>query len=197
VAEDKDPDIDKVRERLLGHVPDGIPPQEATDLLREVREFVVEEDTWELIPVLEYESYLVLGSYDEESSEKERLEKISEVLGTPEGTHAFLLEEVELKEDRPELSRYKFKLVGDYSDHLVGVFEREYGGETHELTLMSEEYLEKSRVFVRESDLDGDKIEYGWMTEGFFYDFEKTGRLRYWDDVKELIEAVYEEYLEG
>jgi hypothetical protein len=97
VAEDKDPDIDKVRERLLGHVPDGIPPQEATDLLREVREFVVEEDTWELIPVLEYESYLVLGSYDEESSEKERLEKISEVLGTPEGTHAFLLEEVELK----------------------------------------------------------------------------------------------------
>ncbi|MFP4174786.1 MAG: hypothetical protein ACLFSW_03290 [Halobacteriales archaeon] len=30
------------------------------------------------------------------------------------------------------------------------------------------------------------------MTEGFFYDFEKTDRLRYWDGVEELIEAVYE-----
>ena len=156
----------------------------------------MEEDTWELIPVLEYESYLVLGSYDEESGEKDRLEKAAEVLDTPEDERAFLLEEVELKEDRPELSRYKFKLVADYSDHLVGIFEREYGGETHELTLMSEEYLKKSRVFVRKLDSDGNEIGYGWMTEGFFYDFEKTDRLRYWDDIEELIEAVYEEYLE-
>jgi len=190
------PDIEEVRERILGHVPEGISPQEATDLLREIRNFVVEEDTWELAPILEDESYLVLGSYDEETDEKDRLRAVVEVLETAEGSYAFLLDDIELTEDRPEISRYKFKLVADYSDHIVGVFEREYGGETHEITLMAEEYLNRSQVFVREFDPEGNRIKYGWMTEGFFYDFEKTDRLHHWIEREELLELVYEVFLE-
>ena len=191
------PNLEEVRERILGHVPEGISPQEATDLLREVRNFVVEEDTWELAPVLEDESYLVLGSYDEETGEKCRLRAVVEVLETAEDSYAFLLEDIELTKDRPEISRYKFKLIADYSDHLVGVFEREYGGETHDITLIVEEYLSRSQVFVREFGSEGDRIEYGWMTEGFFYDFEMTGHLHYWNKKEDLLESVYEVFLDS
>lgn len=190
-GDEEDVDLEEVEERLLGHIPDGISPKAATELFREIRNFIVEEDTWELAPILEHESYLVLGSYDIETGEKQRLRAVADLLDSSDDRYGFLLEDIELRKDSPGMSRYKFKLIADYSDYLVGVFEREYGGETHEVTFMVEYYLSSSHIFVRESNQSGTEIEYGWMTEGVFRDFDAADRLHYWVDETELLKSVH------
>jgi hypothetical protein len=101
-------------------------------------------------------SYFILGSYREPYLR--RLRAVQNELTKQIGAYPFLMGDLlELPTDRLNTFDIMFSLLGTYSDYIVGVFEKESGGEAPELGEIDDPpYFDKSYVFPR---------DYAWVTD--------------------------------
>lgn len=139
----------------------------------------------ELTPVLRSDrSYFVLGSYGRE--EIRRLQLVKDRLNRRPNTYAFLMVDV-----RGEWVNgvFKFRILADFADHVVGVVEHDQSGFLVEqgLFVAEESYFRKTHVLRREYD---DEQPYSWMQESVFALLDEAGRLYAWSDEGSLAETV-------
>jgi hypothetical protein len=101
-------------------------------------------------------SYFVLGSYRDPYIR--RLRAVQNELAKQLGAYPFVMGDLlELPTDRLNTFDITFSLLATYSDYIVGVFEKESGGEAPELGEIDDEpYFDKSYVFPR---------DYAWVTD--------------------------------
>lgn len=106
----------------------------------------------------------VLGSYD--SGEKQRLEYVCQSIdGWSSGNHrAYLMEE--FTDDLHPI--VEFRLIADYSDHVIGVFEHDQGGFQFELgmLILIDEYRDRSTILKRTYPSENEEHDkYNWMLD--------------------------------
>ena len=135
----------------------------------------------ELTPLVQTDStYFVLGSYGRE--EIRRLQLVKDKLNRRPNSYAFLMVDI-----RGEWKNgvYKFRVLADFSDYIIGVVEHDQSGFLVEqgLFVAEESYFEKTHVLQREYD---DNWPYSWMQEGIFELLECNGRLYTWKNEDEL-----------
>lgn len=130
---------------------------------------------------------LVLGSYDEEANEKQKLTYLQdEIDSRSDGyVNAYLLE------DYPDglHPKVKFQILADYSDYLVGICEHDHGGFQLELGMLitQEKYFNRSYLLKRTYSEEKEHEKYNWMLDrGAFEMFDYAGRLRTWEDKREF-----------
>ncbi|ADJ16501.1 hypothetical protein C497_01545 [Halalkalicoccus jeotgali B3] len=101
-------------------------------------------------------SYFVLGSYRDPYIR--RLRAVQNELAKQLGAYPFIMGDLlELPADRLNVFDIMFALLATYSDYIVGVFEKESGGEAPELGEIDDTpYFEKSYVYPR---------DYTWFTD--------------------------------
>lgn len=101
-------------------------------------------------------SYFILGSYRDPYIR--RLRAVQNELTKQLGAYPFIMGDlVELPTDRLNAFDIMFTLLATYSDYIVGVFEKESGGEAPELGEIDDPpYFDKSYVFPR---------DYSWVTD--------------------------------
>jgi hypothetical protein len=101
-------------------------------------------------------SYFILGSYRDPYIR--RLRAVQNELTKQLGAYPFLLGDLlELPTDRLNTFDIMFSLLATYSDYIVGIFEKESGGEAPELGEIDDSpYFAKSYVFPR---------DYAWETD--------------------------------
>ena len=99
-------------------------------------------------------TYLVLGSYRNEYEKNLRL--VQSELNKRTDTFASVVGDLcdPAFEDRPAFA-IKLHLTATYADWVIGVYEKESGGEAPELGVMHAVYFEKTHVLPR---------DYAWMT---------------------------------
>ncbi|QLH81382.1 hypothetical protein [Halosimplex pelagicum] len=150
----------------------------------------------ELTPIFSAEkSYFVLGSYG--VPEIRRLQLVKDRLNRQHGTYAFLMVDI-----RSEWTNtyFKFRLLADYADVIVGVAEHSQGGFLIEQGYFTalEKYFAKTHVFKREyASLDTDEIDtsvdidtpYSGMQTAIFEMLDDAGRLCQWTIEDDLIEC--------
>jgi len=122
------------------------PPPDAADIMRVVHEAVGDieleptekRDIWRFIqrelPYLQSQrtSYFILGSYRDPYIR--RLRAVQNELTKQLGAYPFVMGDlVELPTNRLNTFDIMFSLLATYSDYIVGVFEKESGGEAPEL----------------------------------------------------------------
>jgi len=146
------------------------PPPDAADIMRVVHEAVGDieleptekRDIWRFIqrelPYLRSQrtSYFILGSYRDPYIR--RLRAVQNELTKQLGAYPFVMGDlVELPTNRLNTFDIMFSLLATYSDYIVGVFEKESGGEAPELGEIDDPpYFDKSYVFPR---------DYSWVTD--------------------------------
>lgn len=101
-------------------------------------------------------SYFILGSYCDPYIR--RLRAVQNELAKQLGSYPFVMGDLmELPADRLNSFDIMFSLLSTYSDYIVGVFEKESGGEASELGEINDPpYFGKSYVFPR---------DYAWITD--------------------------------
>jgi len=101
-------------------------------------------------------SYFILGSYRDPYIR--RLRAVQNELTKQLGAYPFIMGDLlELPTDRLNTFDIMFSLLATYSDYIVGVFEKESGGEAPELGEIDDPpYFDKSYVFPR---------DYAWVTD--------------------------------
>ena len=101
-------------------------------------------------------SYFILGSYRDPYIR--RLRAVQNELAKQLGAYPFIMGDLsELPADRLNTFDILFSLLATYSDYIVGVFEKESGGEAPELGEIDDPpYFDKSYVFPR---------DYSWQTD--------------------------------
>lgn len=101
-------------------------------------------------------SYFIIGSYRDPYIR--RLRAVQNELTKQLGAYPFVMGDLlELPTDRLNTFDVMFSLLATYSDYIVGIFEKESGGEGPELGEIAEPpYFDKSYVFPR---------DYAWATE--------------------------------
>ncbi|PHQ47778.1 hypothetical protein DJ68_00035 [Halorubrum sp. C3] len=149
---------------------DPSPPPDAADIMAVVDEAVggIELDPaekraiWRFtrreLPYLwsQRTSYFILGSYRDPYLR--RLRAVQNELTKQLGAYPFIMGDLlELPTDRLNTFDIMFSLLATYSDYIVGVFEKESGGEAPELgEIDGPPYFDKSYVFPR---------DYAWVTD--------------------------------
>lgn len=137
-------------------------------------------------------SYFILGSYG--SAAKHRLYRVKEQLNDRPETFAFLMDDVA----RPwERAYAKFRLLGDFSDHIVGVAEHRCGGFLVEQGYFTAIDPYFRRTYVCKLTYPNDGIRepqhehpYSWMQEGVFELLAAEDRLFSWRDEASLSSCV-------
>lgn len=101
-------------------------------------------------------SYFILGSYRDPYIR--RLRAVQNELTKQVGAYPFIMGDlVELPTDRLNTFDIMFALLATYSDYVIGIFEKESGGEALELGEIDDPpYFDKSYVFPR---------DYAWVTD--------------------------------
>ncbi|GAB3662914.1 hypothetical protein [Halopiger thermotolerans] len=101
-------------------------------------------------------SYFILGSYRDPYIR--RLRAVQNELTKQLGAYPFIMGDLlELPTDRLNTFDIMLSLLATYSDYIVGVFEKESGGEAPELGEIDDPpYFDKSYVFPR---------DYAWVTD--------------------------------
>jgi len=101
-------------------------------------------------------SYFILGSYRDPYIR--RLRAVQNELTKQLGAYPFIMGDLlELPTERLNTFDIMFSLLATYSDYIVGVFEKESGGEAPELGEIDDSpYFDKSYVFPR---------DYAWVTD--------------------------------
>lgn len=101
-------------------------------------------------------SYFILGSYRDPYIR--RLRTVQNELAKQLGAYPFIMGDLaELSVDRLNAFDIMFSLLATYSDYIVGIFEKESGGESPELGKIDDTpYFNKSYVFPR---------DYVWFTD--------------------------------
>ncbi|CCQ33123.1 hypothetical protein HLRTI_003337 [Halorhabdus tiamatea SARL4B] len=101
-------------------------------------------------------SYFILGSYRDPYIR--RLRAVQNELTKQLGAYPFVMGDLlELPTERLNTFDIMFALLATYTDYIVGVFEKESGGEAPELGEIDDPpYFEKSYVFPR---------DYAWVTD--------------------------------
>ncbi|MFC6613705.1 hypothetical protein ACFQAS_01810 [Halopenitus salinus] len=149
---------------------DPSPPTEAADIMTVVHEAVggielepaEKRDIWRFtrreLPYLSSQrtSYFILGSYRD--PHLRRLRAVQNELTKQLGSYPFIMGDLlELPAERLNTFDIMFSLLATYSDYIVGVFEKESGGEAPELGEIDDSpYFAKSYVFPR---------DYAWVTD--------------------------------
>jgi hypothetical protein len=149
---------------------DPSPPPGATEIMQVVHETVgglelepgEKREIWRFIqrelPYLwsQRTSYFILGSYRDPYIR--RLRAVQNELTKQLGAYPFILGDLfELPTDRLNTFDIMFALLATYSDYIVGVFEKDSGGEAPELGEIDDPpFFEKSYVFPR---------DYAWVTD--------------------------------
>lgn len=143
---------------------DPSPPPDAADIMAIVHEAVgglelepaEKREIWRFaqreLPYLRSQrtSYFILGSYRDPYIR--RLRAVQNELTKQLGAYPFILGDLpELPADRLNAFDIMFAVLATYSDYIVGVFEKESGGEAPELGEIDDPpYFEKSHVFPRD-----------------------------------------------
>lgn len=146
------------------------PPPDATEIMTVVHEAVGDielepaekRDIWRFtqreLPYLwsQRTSYFILGSYRDPYIR--RLRAVQNELTKQLGAYPFIMGDLlELPTERLNTFDIMFSLLATYSDYIVGVFEKESGGEAPELGEIDDlPYFDKSYVFPR---------DYTWVTD--------------------------------
>lgn len=101
-------------------------------------------------------SYFILGSYRDPYIR--RLRAVQNELTKQLGAYPFIMGDLgDLPIDRLNSFDIVFRLLATYSDYIVGIFEKESGGEAPELGEIDDPpYFDKSYVFPR---------DYAWVTD--------------------------------
>lgn len=149
---------------------DPSPPPDAAEIMVLVHEAVgglelepaEKRDIWRFVqrelPYLwsQRTSYFILGSYRDPYIR--RLRAVQNELAKQLGAYPFIMGDLlELPTDRLNSFDITFSLLATYTDYIIGVFEKESGGEAPELGEIDDDpYFEKSFVFPR---------DYTWVTE--------------------------------
>lgn len=149
---------------------DPSPPPDAAEIMTLVHEAVgglelepaEKRDIWRFVqrelPYLwsQRTSYFILGSYRDPYIR--RLRAVQNELTKQLGSYPFIMGDLlELPTDRLNTFDIMFSLLATYADYIVGVFEKESGGEAPELGEIDDTpYFEKSYVFPR---------DYTWVSE--------------------------------
>ncbi|WP_256301711.1 hypothetical protein [Haloarchaeobius salinus] len=149
---------------------DPSPPPDAADIMTVVHEAVggielepaEKREIWRFtqreLPYLwsQRTSYFILGSYRDPYIR--RLRAVQNELAKQLGAYPFIMGDLlELPTDRLNTFDIMFSLLATYSDYIVGVFEKESGGEAPELGEIDDQpYFDKSYVFPR---------DYAWATD--------------------------------
>lgn len=139
----------------------------------------------ELAPLFRHEvAYFVLGSYGRE--EIRRLHLVKDRLNRRPRAYAFLMVDVQGEWANGVL---KFRVLGDFADHIVGVAEHDQSGFLVEqgLFVAQSDYFEKTHVLKR---IEGSVDSYNWMQESVFELLDREGRLCRWNDKRSLVECV-------
>ncbi|WP_101297183.1 hypothetical protein [Halegenticoccus soli] len=154
----------------------------------------------ELSPIFATGSaYFILGSYGR--PEIHRLQLVKDRLNRRADTYAFLMVDIRKEWVNTYL---KFRLLADYTDHIVGVSEHDRGGFLVEQGYFTalEEYFAKTHVLKREygetalADVDtgvDPENPYSGMQTAIFDMLADAGRLCVWrteDDLLECTEAL-------
>ncbi|MDY7081528.1 MAG: hypothetical protein SXQ77_03770 [Halobacteria archaeon] len=139
---------------------------------------------YELNPVIHKQSYFILGSYGRD--EIENLNHVKDKLSKRDGVYAFLMIDV-----RGEWvnSIFKFRVLADYSDYIVGVCEHNKGGFLVEqgMFVVEDSYFGKTYILKRKYDGRNDDDTYSWMQMGVFELLDNECRLYEWHDKTELL----------
>ncbi len=149
---------------------DPSPPPDAADIMTVVHEAVggieldpaEKREIWRFtqreLPYLwsQRTSYFILGSYRDPYLR--RLRAVQNELTKQLGAYPFIMGDLlELPTDRLNPFDIMFSLLATYSDYIVGVFEKESGGEAPEFGEIDDPpYFDKSYVFPR---------DYLWVTD--------------------------------
>jgi len=149
---------------------DPSPPPDAADIMTVVHKAVGEielepaekREIWRFtqreLPYLwsQRTSYFILGSYRDPYIR--RLRAMQNELTKQLGAYPFIMGDLlELPTERLNTFDIMFSLLATYSDYIVGVFEKESGGEAPELGEIDDPpYFDKSYVFPR---------DYVWVTD--------------------------------
>lgn len=149
---------------------DPSPPPDAADIMTVVHEAVggielepaEKREIWRFtqreLPYLwsQRTSYFILGSYRDPYIR--RLRAVQNELTKQLGAYPFIMGDLlELPTDRLNTFDIMFSLLATYSDYIVGVFEKESGGEAPELGEIDDPpYFAKSYVFPR---------DYAWVSD--------------------------------
>lgn len=149
---------------------DPSPPPDAADIMTLVRDAVggielepaEKREVWRFtqreLPYLwsQRTSYFILGSYRDPYIR--RLRAVQNELTKQLGAYPFIMGDLlGLPTDRLNAFDIMFTLLATYSDYIVGVFEKERGGESPELGEIDDPpYFDKSYVFPR---------DYSWVTD--------------------------------
>jgi len=130
----------------------------------------------------------VLGSYNTEANEKQKLLYLCEQIEswTGENCRAYLMEDF----DDDLHPMVKFKLIADHSDYIVGICEHDEGGFQLELGMLIAlmDYFERCYLLKRAyPSEDTEHEKYNWMlSAGVFDMFSYGDRLREWEDAREF-----------
>jgi hypothetical protein len=149
---------------------DSSPPPDATDIMTVVHEAIggielepgEKREIWRFtqreLPYLlsQRTSYFILGSYRDPYIR--RLRAVQNELTKQLGAYPFIMGDLlELPTERLNTFDIMFSLLATYSDYIIGVFEKESGGEAPELGEIDDSpYFDKSYVFPR---------DYAWVTD--------------------------------
>ncbi|WP_262174482.1 hypothetical protein [Haloarcula laminariae] len=149
---------------------DPSPPPDATDIMTVVHKAIggielepaEKREIWRFtqreLPYLwsQRTSYFILGSYRDPYIR--RLRAVQNELTKQLGAYPFIMGDLlELPTDRLNTFDIMFSLLATYSDYIIGVFEKESGGEAPELGEIDDPpYFGKSYVFPR---------DYTWVTD--------------------------------
>lgn len=170
------------------------PPPDATDIMALVRnalgdielEPAEKRDIWSFVqrelPYLRSQrtSYFILGSYRDPYLRRLRI--VQHELTKRVGAYPFILGDFdEISSDRLPMFDVMFTLLAAYTDHIVGVYEKESGGEAPELGEIDDApYFAKTHVLPR---------DYTWFTESNIasrtHVLDAALRIHFRDDLEE------------
>lgn len=183
--------VEEVVEKAGGYLQEvSLTPDEYEELKHSVAE---------LAPIFSADrAYFVLGSYGQ--PEIRRLQLVKDRLNRRPDVYAFLMVDV-----RREWTNtyFKFRVLADYADYIVGVAEHSRGGFLVEQGYFTalEEYFTKTHLLKREyEDLDQDAVDtqvdvenpYSGMQTAIFEMLDDTGRLCLWTSEDDLVECAEE-----
>ena len=129
----------------------------------------------------------ILGSYDTEANEKQKLLYLKQEVEnwTGENCRAYLMED--FTDDLHTI--IQFKLIADYSDYIIGICEHDEGGFQLEFGMLIAlmDYFDRCHLLKRRyPDANRERQKYnGMLNPDVFEMFEYHDRLREWEDVRE------------
>jgi hypothetical protein len=143
----------------------------------------------ELVRPPQYDSQcFVLGSYNEDAKEKQKLLHLQEELESWRGENC----RAYLMEDFPDglHPMIQFKLIADHSDYIIGICEHDEGGFQLELGMLIALMEHFDRCYLLKRTYPDEQTEhekYNWMlSAGVFDMFEYGDRLWEWEDTREF-----------